>query len=500
MATTNLWQRVSESVEPKGWTSGTTFQTRTSSGTYKWILADIFSVIVAVVTATMIQAYFGPKMGSHEFWRGDLLQGRPLGILVVLLSGFTLSLILTSKRLHLYTPHRLYGFLHEQRLSLQACFTSALLLTGAIYFIHATDIPRSIVVITSGLVLVMLNGRRMIHRAAMHRQFEHNRNTRNILIVGSGPEAEAMRHHVESIRRLGYTFKGFVEFPKGTCAFSRDEFSGRLNKVFEQARMLFIDEIFLAAPHEQGIVQEFLDEARKRRVNLRVIPEMYDGLAWMRPIEYVGQFPTFPLHVGEMPELSLTLKRIMDVALSCCGLLCISLPMLIIAILIKLDSPGPIFYRSERIGKKGRVFKCTKFRTMVVDAEKRKAELMHKNERDGILFKLTNDPRVTRIGRILRKYSLDELPQLFDVIRGDMSLVGPRPPIASEVRQYKPTHLRRLDVTPGITGLWQVQARQDPSFDSYISLDTTYVENWSLLLDIKILLRTVGTVLAGTGS
>jgi lipopolysaccharide/colanic/teichoic acid biosynthesis glycosyltransferase len=137
---------------------------------------------------------------------------------------------------------------------------------------------------------------------------------------------------------------------------------------------------------------------------------------------------------------------------------------------------------------------------MVVDADRKRAEIMHLNEREGILFKITNDPRITPIGRILRKYSLDELPQFLNVLKGDMSIVGPRPPIGSEVRQYKLDHLRRLDVMPGITGLWQVYARQDPSFDSYISLDLAYVENWNIWLDLKIILRTITVVFAGTGS
>jgi len=165
-----------------------------------------------------------------------------------------------------------------------------------------------------------------------------------------------------------------------------------------------------------------------------------------------------------------------------------------------MDSKGPIFYRAKRIGRKGRTFDCYKFRTMVINADKLKEQLAHMNERDGILFKITNDPRITKVGTRLRKYSLDELPQLYNVIKGDMSLVGPRPPIAAEVEKYDLSHLRRLDVLPGITGLWQVEARQDPSFDSYISLDTAYVENWTLLLDLKILLRTVGVVVMGTGS
>jgi lipopolysaccharide/colanic/teichoic acid biosynthesis glycosyltransferase len=174
--------------------------------------------------------------------------------------------------------------------------------------------------------------------------------------------------------------------------------------------------------------------------------------------------------------------------------------MLVIAICVKLGSDGPVFYRAQRIGRKGRTFVCFKFRTMVANADKLKADLEHMNERDGVLFKIKEDPRVTPIGRFLRKYSLDELPQFYNVLRGEMSLVGPRPPMAKEVEQYDLAHLRRLDVLPGITGLWQVEARQDPSFDSYISLDTAYVENWSLWLDMKILARTVGVVFTGTGS
>jgi lipopolysaccharide/colanic/teichoic acid biosynthesis glycosyltransferase len=174
--------------------------------------------------------------------------------------------------------------------------------------------------------------------------------------------------------------------------------------------------------------------------------------------------------------------------------------MLALAIAVKMDSDGPAFYQAQRIGRKGRTFSCYKFRTMVTDADRLKADLEHMNERDSVLFKISNDPRITRMGRILRKYSLDELPQFYNVLRGDMSLVGPRPPMAAEVEQYDLAHLRRLDVLPGITGLWQVEARQDPSFDSYISLDTAYVDNWSLWLDMKILARTVGVVVSGTGS
>jgi exopolysaccharide biosynthesis polyprenyl glycosylphosphotransferase len=306
---------------------------------------------------------------------------------------------------------------------------------------------------------------------------------------------------LESIRQLGYTFKGFIECNEdGSRSSACDDVVGTVDTMFQHARRHFVDEIFFTAPGQRGIVKDILDQARDHGIDLRVVPDMYDGLAWNNPIEYVGQFPTIPLHCGHVPEIRLLLKRLLDVVLSGMALIVLSPVMLAIAIAIKLDSPGPIFYLSERIGKRGRVFPCVKFRTMVCDADKMRADVMHLNERDGVLFKVSNDPRITPLGRLLRKYSLDELPQFFNVLRGDMSIVGPRPPIASEVREYKLSHLRRLDVTPGITGLWQVIGRQDPSFDSYISLDVTYIENWSILLDLVIILRTIRVVLAGTGS
>jgi exopolysaccharide biosynthesis polyprenyl glycosylphosphotransferase len=233
---------------------------------------------------------------------------------------------------------------------------------------------------------------------------------------------------------------------------------------------------------------------------VRVVPDLYDGLAWNARVEYIGQFPTIPLHRREFPRGAFLIKRVLDVSISLLVLLVTSPLMILIAVMVKCGSRGPIFYRAQRIGRKGRTFTCYKFRTMVVNADKLREDLAHLNEREGVLFKISNDPRITRIGLILRKYSLDELPQLFNVLMGDMSLVGPRPPMAAEVEQYDLAHLRRLDVLPGMTGLWQVEARQDPSFDSYISLDTAYVENWNLLLDLRILARTIGVVVGGTGS
>jgi exopolysaccharide biosynthesis polyprenyl glycosylphosphotransferase len=309
-----------------------------------------------------------------------------------------------------------------------------------------------------------------------------------------------LRNHLESLSHLGFRFKGFVALTEHEAESGDADIIGDVRNCLPLARSLFVDEIFFSVPAEKKLVIGVVEEARAIGIDVRVVPDLYDGLAWNAPVEYIGQFPTIPLHRRDLPIGAFLLKRALDVTGAALALLLGWPIMLALFAAIKLDSRGPVFYRAQRTGRKGRTFTSYKFRTMCADADKLKDKLKDQNERDGILFKIANDPRVTRVGRVLRKYSLDELPQFYNVLRGDMSLVGPRPPLASEVEQYDLAHLRRLDVLPGMTGLWQVEARQDPSFDSYISLDTAYVENWSLWLDMKILARTVGVVLSGTGS
>jgi lipopolysaccharide/colanic/teichoic acid biosynthesis glycosyltransferase len=192
-------------------------------------------------------------------------------------------------------------------------------------------------------------------------------------------------------------------------------------------------------------------------------------------------------------------KRGFDISFSMLALVFICPVLLLIAIIVKLDSEGPVLYVSERIGRNGRRFRFLKFRTMVKDADSLRGALLHLNERRGNLFKMSNDPRVTRMGRILRRYSLDELPQFFSVLTGQMSVVGPRPCLTSEYARYTKEQRRRVEAVPGITGLWQVMARKNPSAEAYFALDTYYVENWSLWLDVKILLKTIAVVFSGTG-
>lgn len=194
------------------------------------------------------------------------------------------------------------------------------------------------------------------------------------------------------------------------------------------------------------------------------------------------------------------LKRLFDFSIALIALIALSPIMLITALLVKLTSPGPIFFYQERVGKWGKSFDCFKFRSMYIDAEERKRELMQQNEADGPVFKMKNDPRITPVGQFIRKTSIDELPQLFNVLRGDMSLVGPRPAVPQEVEEYDFVSLGRLNAVPGITGLQQVSGRSDLDFKRWIELDLQYIEEQSLLTDIKILLKTIPAVIFARGA
>lgn len=199
-------------------------------------------------------------------------------------------------------------------------------------------------------------------------------------------------------------------------------------------------------------------------------------------------------------KLSNSVKRLFDLVFSALLFIIISPFMLITAIAIKIDSPGPVLFRQERIGKWGKPFICYKFRSMFIDAEERKKELMHLNEADAIVFKIARDPRITRVGKVIRKLSIDELPQIFNVIKGDMSWVGPRPPVPFEVEHYKYEYMRRLHAVPGITGLQQVSGRSDISFERWVELDLQYIQEQSLLKDIQILIKTIPAVITGKGA
>ncbi len=463
-----------------------------------WALLDFTSALLAGFIAFRIRLAPAVQPTSHTVLR-HLEATAPLSSIAYLLV-FSLYLVVLARLFGLYRSPDVRSGLNEQRITVQTTLSAGLMLCGTLYVMKEYTVSRVVVALTIILTLGFLMARRSIERKMMQRRFLQGRETRNVMIVGHGRVAHALRNHLQALPHMGFRFMGFVSLDEEAEEAANSQVIGNINNCVALARSLFVDEIYFSTPAEKQTVIPVVEEARIHGIEVRVVPDLYDGLAWNAPVEFIGQFPTIPLHQREFPRGAFLMKRVLDVLLSSLALIVTSPFMLLIAFLIRKDSQGPIFYRAERIGRKGRTFTCLKFRTMVANADTLREDLAHKNERDGILFKMSNDPRITRVGAWLRKYSLDEMPQFFNVLMGDMSLVGPRPPLAAEVEKYDLAHLRRLDVLPGITGLWQVEARQDPSFDSYISLDTAYVENWNLMLDLRILARTVGVVLGGTGS
>jgi len=497
MASSEMWTTAQAAAERSQ--SGTSHPIFGSRDVVKsWMVWDALIAIGAAILATIIRFHVDLKANPEDILRKTHFPGNTL--LLAILAGFVLVLVITCRRFHLYGPRLNDSFLNELIATVQACVISGLLLTGSLYILRATEVPRGIVFLTVAMVTAGVSLRRAVFRMHRYHRLERGIGTRNLLIVGTGPEAQHLRHYVETSPYCGFAFKGFIaaadECDLGS---GHPNVVGNLETMFDYARQYFIDEIFITSRIDPTQMREMLYQAHDIGIDLRLIPEQFGGLTFNSSIEYIGNCPSIPLHRSDLREFEQTLKRGVDILLSALVLILLLPVMTAIAILIKLDTPGPVFYLSERLGKKGRTFTCIKFRSMVSDADARRLELTKHNERDGVLFKMANDPRITKVGRFLRKYSLDELPQFFNVLKGEMSIVGPRPPMGCEVRQYKLHHLRRLNATPGITGLWQVQARRDPSFDSYISLDLAYIENWSIWLDVKIILRTVVVVLAGTG-
>jgi exopolysaccharide biosynthesis polyprenyl glycosylphosphotransferase len=266
------------------------------------------------------------------------------------------------------------------------------------------------------------------------------------------------------------------------------------------ARTEFVDEVILAAPSRRDLARTVIREAQRNHLDVKVLPDLYGYEFQEKRMENLGSGPLLTLHEERFPVGSLLLKRLMDIAVSGFALLVLGPLLLIVAALVKLDSPGPAFYNALRLGRKGRRFRCHKFRTMVANAQDTKEQLRVQNQREGPTFKVVKDPRITKLGKWLRRYSIDEIPQLWNVFVGDMSLVGPRPHPLDDCARYELEHLRRLDVMPGITGLWQVTARRCASFHTNMALDLEYIEGWSLWMDLRILARTVAVVFQGTGS
>jgi exopolysaccharide biosynthesis polyprenyl glycosylphosphotransferase len=332
----------------------------------------------------------------------------------------------------------------------------------------------------------------LISRSLWHALNPAQERRRNVLIVGSGATAQRCAEAIRRDARSERLVKGFI-----ADSHLRNVYGpAMLSRI---AREEFIDEVIVASG-DPAVVRIAISESRRNFLDVSAFPEIgAPRLSGRVTFTTIGGLPLLNIQGHEPPEFALNTKRALDVGTSLLALVILAPLALVIAGLIKLDSPGPALYRADRTGRKGRRFRCYKFRTMICDADALKSDLRAQNEREGAFFKMTNDPRITRMGRVLRRYSLDELPQLWNVLRGDMSLVGPRPHPPDDVKRYQLRHLQRLDFVPGLTGLWQVTARGDPSFERSVALDVEYISRWNLWLDLRILLRTVAVVFAGSG-
>jgi len=320
---------------------------------------------------------------------------------------------------------------------------------------------------------------------------------RRTLIVGAGATGRLLERKIATHPEYGLELVGFVDEEPGA------DILGSTAELTELVDKLHIDWVVLAfsnAPHEKTL--ELVREVRRPDVHLSIVPNFYELFASNAAIEDIEGVPVVSLPSMSFSRTVRSLKRSFDIVASAAGLLAISPVLIAAAIAIKLDSRGPVFFKQARQGRGGREFRIVKFRTMVQDAEARRFDMAHLNEMEGggPLFKIHDDPRITRVGAFLRKWSIDELPQLWNVLRGEMSLVGPRPFVVHESEQITGWASRRLETTPGITGLWQVLGRNDIPFEEMVKLDYVYVTNWSLWWDIKILVQTLPVVLNRRGA
>jgi exopolysaccharide biosynthesis polyprenyl glycosylphosphotransferase len=447
----------------------------------RFVLADLWVVALSILAVYLLRFGLRPFAGAGEY----------LGFLLV----YGCVILLCCHALGLYRAATDRTGAEESLAVFKAVAFATIVLIMSLYF-SKQDVSRLVVGFSAVLsVTTLCTFRWLRHRLVEHR-VTRGHGVRNVLIVGAGNIGQELFRYLGENKQLGYVVRGFLDEDQSAAP----AVLGRIADLHEIARNHFIDEVFVTVGAQKELVKTVVQEARRCGLDVKLVPDFYDGLGRPAAVEILGDLPLMALHSERIPKPGFRIKRAFDMASSAIALAGLSPLLVALAVAIKLDSPeGPILYRSIRVGKKGRRFTCYKFRTMVPNADALKENLRHLNQRQGPFFKIENDPRLTRVGRFLRKYSLDELPQLWNVAVGDMSLVGPRPHPIDDCRQYSLEDLRRLDVTPGITGLWQVTSRTSPSFRKNLVDDLEYIENWSLGLDLKILLKTIPAVLGGTG-
>ncbi|HEX8859547.1 MAG TPA: sugar transferase [Actinomycetes bacterium] len=452
---------------------------------YRWMA---FTDCLCVVTALLIayQFRFGHLWPSGDFW------------LVLLVAPFvTLAF---GVGFGLYRTHQ-YSSLEEFRrivLALSMTIIAIVMLS----FWSKASFSRLWIGYSWVLTLLLAGTSRRLWHREIRRSWSHGELTFDTLIVGTNQEAEHLADLLTS-SKLGFRPLGFVRTSADPASGESLPVLGSIGELRELIRETGANCVFVAATAvEAADLKHALKARRLDGIEIRVTANVPAMLATTRVTpRSVGGLMTLSINAVRLTRAQAFAKRTFDVVVSSVGLLLTWPLLLAVAIAIKLDGHGgPVLFRQQRVGRHRELFTLLKFRTMVPGAEDRLAELVSRNEADGPLFKLRNDPRITHVGRFLRRYSLDELPQLFNVLKGEMSLVGPRPPLPTEVALYEDWQLDRLEVRPGITGLWQVSGRSELSFDEYVRLDLFYIENWSMLYDLFVVAKTIPILLMPRGA
>jgi exopolysaccharide biosynthesis polyprenyl glycosylphosphotransferase len=352
-------------------------------------------------------------------------------------------------------------------------------------------------------VVLLLSAARALEMWVQAYARRRGHGVRRVLVVGAGETGRAVMRNVVAQPELGYSIVGFVDDKpeRGNRDIGRLKGLGGTDRIAEVVSDHSVDEVIITLPWQyHRRIMSIMAQCERAGVGVRIVPDLFQMSLSNVDIDDLNGIPLIGIKTVSIRGWRLAAKRAVDVAVAGLGLLLLSPLLLIISALIRLDSAGPAIFRQTRVGRGGRLFTFVKFRTMREGAEQEVADLSALNEAGGPLFKIRNDPRLTRVGQVLRRFSLDELPQLYNVLRGEMSVIGPRPGLPSEVKQYQDWHRKRLETWPGMTGLWQVSGRSDLSFDEMVFLDIYYIENWSLLMDLQIALRTLPAMLSGRGA
>ncbi len=401
-------------------------------------------------------------------------------------------------------PYRRGRALIEETYSIATATTAGvMILIIASLFFRPLLYSRLIFFYTALLVTLLLG----LSRGALQFAFSHLRRygvgARRVLLVGAGDVGRMVMRTVTARPDFGYQLIGFLDDnpAKGTTDIGPYRALGPVENLNQVLDTTVADTVIICLPWQSHrMIQRLLRTCEQKGIRAQIVPDLFQLTKNQMVVEDLNGIPLFSTRDISIRGWNYWVKRVSDVVFGALvGLVTLPL-LLLIAAAIKLDSAGPVLFSQTRIGRNGVPFRCYKFRSMVDGAENMQPQMVDLNEASGPLFKVRQDPRRTRVGRVIRRFSLDELPQLINVMRGEMSLVGPRPNLPAEVAQYQDWHEKRLSVSPGITGLWQVSGRADLTFDEMVLLDIYYVENWSLAMDVGIVLRSLPAVLRARGA